>query len=297
MAFKKPETLTNLRRYGYPVFCLVLIILFFRPLREILLLSLRDEKYSQIMIAPLLTIFFIFYERRFLIISQKLSFLPAIIFAGSGLAIFTISRFLNLASYPVVYLDIIILSFILIFLAGTVFFFGFSLINSNRFPWLLLLLLIPLPSRVLEIIISFFQYGSAEVVDFLFRLTGITYIRENLNFSLPHINIYIAKECSGIRSSTALVITALLAGHLFLKTISGKIMLIFFVIPLTFLKNGIRIATLSILADKLDTKWITDSSLHHNGGIVFFGIILVFLFLFLLIIAKTERVFLKKHHF
>jgi exosortase len=146
----------------------------------------------------------------------------------------------------------------------------------------------PLPSRVLALFITFFQYGSAEVVDMLLQVTGMNYIREGLTFHLPSISIFIAKECSGIRSSTALVITAVLAGHLMLKTVPGKIMLMIAVAPFTLLKNGIRITTLTVLAEKVDTKWLTDSTLHHRGGIVFFGIILFFLLGVLQVIRKTE---------
>ena len=287
------ENLSKIRRFFFPFFCLLLIALFFHPLRSLLSLALKGDKYSQILIVPFLSVFFLFTERRSLVVCEKLSFLPAILFVGSGCAVLIISRFINLAVYPLVNLDFMILSFLLIFIGGTVFFFGISLIASNRFPWLLLLLLIPLPSRVLGVIITFFQYGSAEVVNLLFQLTGMTYIRDGLTFNLPSISIFIAKECSGIRSSTALFITALLAGHLFLKTIPGNITLLLGVVPLTLLKNGIRITTLSILSEKIDTKWITDSHLHHNGGIVFFGIILVLLFALLLAIRKIENIILK----
>jgi exosortase/archaeosortase family protein len=125
----------------------------------------------------------------------------------------------------------------------------------------------------------------------------MTFIRDQLTFHLPSISIHIAKECSGIRSSTALVITGLLAGQLFLRTFTGKSILVLFVIPLTLLKNGIRITTLSILADKVDTAWITHSDLHHNGGIVFFGIILLFLFGIMFAIKKVEDIFQKSISF
>jgi len=159
---------------------------------------------------------------------------------------------------------------------------------------MILLLFIPVPERILDYAVEFLRHGSADVVDYLFSLTGMTYVRDSLSFHLPNISIYVAKECSGIRSSIALFITTLLAGQLMLKTFPGKFILILFTPFLTILKNGIRITTLTILADKVDTKWLTDSHLHHNGGIVFFGIVLLLLFGIITVIQKIEHRVLKR---
>lgn len=196
--------------------------------------------------------------------------------------------FLNLTHHPVVKIDLSILSFLLFFTGISALFYGRSIFLPIKFSWLLLLLFIPAPMFVLNCIIEFFRHGSAAVVDLFFQLLGIDYIRNSLTFHLPNISIFIAKECSGIRSSTALLITTLLAGQLFLKTAPGKTILLFFVPPLTILKNGIRITTLTILADKVDTAWLTHSKLHHNGGIVFFAIILLFLFGIIKLLQKAE---------
>ncbi|MBN1306640.1 MAG: archaeosortase/exosortase family protein [Chitinispirillaceae bacterium] len=286
--------MTRFRRIGYPLVCITLLLLFIRPLYSLFLFALDGDKYSQILVVPFISIFFIILERRSVIVASNLSIVPAIVVAGSGAGVLLLSRLLDLSIYPILDLDFYILSFLLLFTGGTIFFFGISLIVSNKFPWLLLLLLLPLPSKVLGIIITFFQYGSAEAVDLLLQVTGLNYIRDNLTFYLPSISIHIARECSGIRSSTALFITALLGGHLFLKTLPGKIALLICIIPLTLLKNGIRITTLTVLAEKVDTAWITDSDLHHNGGIVFFGIILMLLFGLLFVMKKIESGILSK---
>lgn len=266
---------------------LFLIAAYFVPLRALYTLAHSSDKYSQILIAPLLALFFLFYHRRQMVIADRFSFLPAAVTAAAGCVMLLLSFFLPLSSFPVVQLDFVILSFILVFTAFSILFYGLSLLASNRFPWLLLLLLLPLPTTVLDVIINFFRDGSAEVVDRLFQVTGVNYIRDGLTFHLPTLSIYIAKECSGIRSSTALVITGLLAGHLYLRTFRGKSLFMLAVIPLTILKNGIRITTLTILAVKFDHGWL-DGSLHHKGGIVFFGLILLLFFVILILIQKLE---------
>lgn len=287
--------ISTIRRLGYPTFCLVTVFLFFKPLADLYRLARSSDTYSQILVAPFLALFFLWYHRSSIRNGDKLSFIPGIIIIGCGALSLAASFFIDKNIYPVLRMDFITLAFILIFAGGTFTMFGMRLFFSARFAWLLLLLMIPLPGKILDKTITFFQYGSAEVVDPLFQITGQTFIRDGLTFHLPSITIFIARECSGIRSSTALFITAILAGHIFLKTFPGKTVLVFFVIPLTLLKNGLRITTLSILADKVDTRWLTNSHLHSDGGIVFFGIILLILFAILFAIQRAETILIEKN--
>ena len=90
----------------------------------------------------------------------------------------------------------------------------------------------------------------------------------------PTVAIEIADECSGIRSSLALVMTVLLAGHMFLTSAWKKALLALAVIPLTIVKNGIRIVSLTLLAVHVNPSFLT-GQLHHEGGIVFFVLALL----------------------
>ena len=59
------------------------------------------------------------------------------------------------------------------------------------------------------------------------------------------------------------------------------------VLPLVLFKNGLRIATLSLLAVRVDRKFIT-GSLHHDGGFVFFGLMLLIVALLCWVLRKSE---------
>ncbi len=279
----------KIRKLGYPLSLIGICTVFFTSLIRLFELSSKNEIYSQILLVPFLSIFFVLRETKNIHLSPKPAVFPGILVSVSGIAVFLFSRCIDNVKYPIISLDFSIISFLLIIIGVTHVFFGSIIFEKTIFGWLLLLLMIPLPSKMVSLIITFFQYGSAEVVDIILGLSGMNYIREKLTFHLPSISIFIAQECSGIRSSTALLITALLGGHLFLSTFSGKICLFLSVIPLTLLKNGIRISTLTILAERVDTAWLTDSDLHHHGGIVFFALILVLLFGFLFAIRILEK--------
>ena len=119
-------------------------------------------------------------------------------------------------------------------------------------------------------IIFLLQSASAEVSYVYFKLIGIPIYREGFVFHLPGVSVEVAKECSGIRSSIALFITSILAGHLFLKTGWKKGILAVSIIPIAILKNGVRIVTLSLLGAYVDISFLTDSLLHKKGGILLF---------------------------
>jgi exosortase len=125
------------------------------------------------------------------------------------------------------------------------------------------------------------------VVAVLFTVTGTPFYREGYVFALPTVAIEIADECSGIRSSLALGITALLAGHAFLERSWSRLLLLLLVLPIAVFKNAVRIAGLSLLATHVDPGFLT-GQLHHEGGFVFFGMALVLLMAVLHLLQKAE---------
>ena len=59
------------------------------------------------------------------------------------------------------------------------------------------------------------------------------------------------------------------------------------IVPVTILKNGIRIVTLSMLAMHVDPGFL-NGQLHHEGGIAFFVLGLVILAPVLAVLRKSE---------
>jgi len=137
-------------------------------------------------------------------------------------------------------------------------------------------------------VITFLQIGSTEVTYVFFKLTGIPLLRDGFIFHLPGISIEVAEQCSGIRSSIALLITSIMAGQLFLRSVSGKIVLALSIIPITIFKNGLRILTLSLLGVYVDER-ILSSELHKKGGIPFFFFSLIFLGSILWLLRRSEK--------
>jgi exosortase/archaeosortase family protein len=63
------------------------------------------------------------------------------------------------------------------------------------------------------------------------------------------VTIEVAKECSGIRSSLAMIITSVVAGYPILPPPGWRrIVLCLAVVPIPMFKNAIRISTITLLA-------------------------------------------------
>jgi exosortase len=176
---------------------------------------------------------------------------------------------------------------VLLWLSGFALFFGREALKNGRFPLLFLCLTIPFPVVLLNHSIYFLQRGSADIAEMIFDLVGVPALREGFVFHLAHFNIEVAKECSGIRSSLALLILALVAGHLLLRTPWKQVVFVIAGLLIMVVKNGVRIATLTILAEYVDPGFLF-GRLHHGGGVVFFLLGLVLLLPILWLLQRGE---------
>jgi exosortase len=165
--------------------------------------------------------------------------------------------------------------------------YGPAAARAASFPLCYLVFLAPFPEALLAGATSVLKNGSTEVVAALFSLTGTPVHRQDYVFTLASFSIEIADECSGIRSSIALMMTSLLAGHMFLRTTSAKLLLLVAILPITIVKNGIRIVGLSLLAIHIDPSFLV-GRLHNDGGIVFFLLALAMLAPVLAIARRFE---------
>jgi len=174
------------------------------------------------------------------------------------------------------------------FIAGSAtWILGQATLRALAFPLTFLVFMIPFPTAVRTGLETFLQHGSAEVAHLLFKLAGTTVFYNDLIFRLRGINLEVAPECSGIRSSLALFITSLLAGHFFLRTPWKSAVLTLAVIPLALFRNGFRIFTIGELCVHINPDMI-NSYIHRQGGPIFFVLSLIPFFFLLRLLFKSE---------
>jgi exosortase C (VPDSG-CTERM-specific) len=178
--------------------------------------------------------------------------------------------------------------FICLVIAGVGFCFGLQAVNRHKFALLFLFFMVPLPDLAVHGIEVFFQHTSAWAAAGLLQLAGTTMVHDGLRFDLPGITLQVAEECSGIRSSLALFITSILAGHLFLTSRTNRLILALLVIPLAIIRNGFRIFTIAQLCIYVGPEMV-NSMIHRKGGPFFFGLSLIPFFLVLWWLRRSER--------
>lgn len=157
------------------------------------------------------------------------------------------------------------------------------------FPLLFAVLMVPLPTAVLNGLVRFLQVYSAEVAGVIFTLAGVPFVRDDMVFALSGIVIEVAPQCSGIRSSLVLIIVGIVAGRFFLRSKLRRVILVLAVIPVTIVKNGLRIAMLGYLGSYVDIAYVTNSALHHSGGYGFMIVALLLLTPLLLGLRWSEK--------
>ena len=271
------------------------IALFWKPLVELSKLSFESELYSHFFLIPLIGFHFFLTERRKIFFSAGCNFSTGIALLLVGLVIYGCGLFFKLFLETNDFLSLSILAFIIWIAGGFLFSFGYKAFQKARFPLLFLGFMIPIPLFILGKVVSFLQVWSAHTVQLMFDIMGFSYWRDGLNFQVPgSFYISIAEECSGIRSSLGMVIGGVLAGFMFLRTNLTRILFMLLLLPATVFKNALRIVTLTFLASTRDLSWLTNSWLHHSGGIVFFLITLFILAPILWGLRKSEHWRLKK---
>jgi len=271
----------------------LLALAFWKPLMTLVSLGLSAapdaSEYSQIAVSPLICLYLILRKRKAVFADSKISLLPGVAIMLAGVTVLLVAWLEQGRLGGHGYITGLMAAFVTLEIGTFFLFFGPRAFRRARFGLLTLALMIPFPTWLLDRTISFLQQGSAAVTAFLLNLTPMPFVREGLVFHLPtHLNIFIAGECSGIRSSIALLIASLVASDVFLRKGWSKLALNLVVMPLSLFKNGVRIATLSLLSVYVDRGFMF-GDLHHKGGIVFYLIACAVLGVFLWFLWKLER--------
>lgn len=246
------------------------VTLYRESVAELALLSLRSELHQHIPLIPLVSGYFLFLHRGEIFPDRGWSPRAGLMVLAVGALVWGTEGFFSGWLDRNDRLSAMMTGLLFWTIGSFVLAYGVQALRTGLFPMLFLAFIVPVPGFVLDPCVTFLQAASAEAADLVFRATGVPFLREGTIFSLPGIDVEVARQCSGIRSSLALVITAVLAGKLFLHHAAGKVSLVLAVIPITVFKNALRIVTLSILGSYVDPVFITGHWLHRSGGIPFF---------------------------
>ncbi len=275
------------RDLWFVLFSMFSLVLFQAPLRSLVALSFRDARYSHALLIPIISVSLVYLQRkRIFTRPQYCCSKPVpLVAVGIGLFYLTQKQLFPLNSND--RLSVVVLAIILVWMAVFILCYGAQSFRAALFPWLFLLLMVPIPTVALNNIVLALQKGSAVMTYALFRLLGVPVLWRHFKFLLPGVEIEIAEECSGIRSSLALFITSILAGYVFLRSNWRKALFSLFTIPVVIFKNAVRIVTISCLGVYVNPGFLY-GKLHQYGGLPFSLVSLVLLVPFLIALQKGE---------
>jgi exosortase C (VPDSG-CTERM-specific) len=272
----------------------VLILCYAIPLCRLARLALGSDFYSYILVIPAISVALAWLREP--LPPQSLPSPPArgvaAVLLAAGIALAAVAGIAAAAGRggpPPDLLALAALSFALLFSGLCGWFLGRRTFRSLAFPLAFLALLAPLPLSVSVALEGFLQHSSAAVASLLFDWAGMPVLnRGDLGFQLPGMNLEVAPQCSGLRSTLSLFITSLPAGFLFLRSPWRRAALSLATLPVGIIRNGFRILTIGELCVRVGPRMI-DSYIHRSGGWIFFILSLAPLVVLLLLLMRAER--------
>ncbi|HTT20209.1 MAG TPA: exosortase/archaeosortase family protein [Candidatus Sulfotelmatobacter sp.] len=276
------------RHASFLAFVVISSLAFYKTLSTLVKHSLHDQSSSHIILIPFVAFFLLYIKRQTVFLITKTNIGSGLGLALGGIILYWLA---NRAPFPKAgnwLLSLETFSVILVWVGGFLLCYGLGALRAGAFPLLFLLLMVPLPGVVLDRAIQALQEGSTEIAYLIFQVVGTPVARQGFVLSVPGVTIEVAKECSSIRSSIALFVTCLLAAHLYLRTGWKMLLFVLLSFPLSVVKNGIRIATLTLLSIYVDPSFLT-GNLHRDGGFVFFVLALLMLWPVFSWLAKSEK--------
>ncbi len=279
----------NARRHaGFIAFVVASSVGFHKTLISLVSYSLHNASSSHIVLIPVIAAFLLYVERQNTFSNTGTSTGSGIGLVLGGIILCWLAirgPFPQDGNWP---LSLETLSVILVWAGGFLLCYGFVAFRAAAFPLLFLLLMVPFPDVILDRITHALQEGSTEIAYLIFQAVGTPVSRQGFLLYVPHVTIEVAQECSSIRSSMALFITCLLAAHLYLRTGWKMLLFVLLSLPVSVIKNGIRIATLTLLSIYVDPDFLT-GRLHREGGFVFFLVALLILCPVFLWLEKSDK--------
>jgi exosortase len=196
------------------IFASLLTLCFALPLAHWARFALNSGLFSYVLLVPFISGYLIWIRRTQVVIEGGHARLLAVMLAAAGLGFLAagmVGSAENVLTYQV-------LSYCCFLWSGGLALFGLRIMRWLAFPALFLVFIAPIPPGIVTALETALQHASADCAYRFIRASNIPVYRSDMSFYMPNFSMRVAHECSGIRSSLILFISALVAGHMFLRT-------------------------------------------------------------------------------
>ena len=255
------------RKVMFVALLLVGVVWWWHWITTLLTLAVSNEQYSHAFLVLPVSLSLALLEGRAKNVKPAWSPFPGLVIILISLAALLALQFTGSVGERA--LVISIASLVVYWIGLVTLFFGVSVVRQFLFPLIFLFVIVPVPQVLVDKCIVALQVGSTEATFTLFRWSGVPVLKSGFVLTFSTLDIEVAKQCSGIRSSIILLISSLVLAHLYLRSYWGKILLVLAVVPISVAKNALQIFVLSMLGMKVNPAFLY-GRLHRNGGVVFF---------------------------
>ncbi len=281
-----PTGLKRLSIYWEPILKLAvlaacLVLLYFRVVQGLVSDWIHMPDFSHGFLIPIVSLYLV-YERRRQLQDLKRS--------GSwmGLALLLLGIVLlllgNLATeyFTMRFSILVVLGGMVLFLLGKEWF------KNLLFPSVFLVLMIPIPSVLLDRVTFPMQIFASKVAANSLDLIGIPVLREGNVILLANTSLEVAEACSGIRSLISLLALSVVFAYFSQKTTLKRVVLVLSTFPIAIIANAARVTGTGILAHYYGDK-VAQGFFHGFSGWILFVVAFVCLFVVGSLLSKVKK--------
>ncbi|MCG8615348.1 MAG: VPLPA-CTERM-specific exosortase XrtD [Desulfobacterales bacterium] len=167
--------------------------------------------------------------------------------------------------------------------------YGWKRSLSLWFPLLILAFIVPMPPFINQMLTFKMKMAASSISVDMMRAIGMTVLQDGNVIDLGTVKLEVVDACSGLRYIMSMFMMALLIGHFFMVGWWRKVLLLFFVFPLSILLNSCRIFISGILSVN-GYQSFTAGAFHDGAGLVAFLLAGLFLYLLARGMMKVGRV-------
>lgn len=154
---------------------------------------------------------------------------------------------------------------------------GWPIFRILLFPLCFLLLMVPLPRSLVNVIAFPLQLIAAEAAVWFLQLLALPVNLEGNIIHLASGDLFVAEACSGLRSLMALLTLGIVFAHFFRRgRIVQQVVLVASTIPIAIFVNAVRVALTGFLAHSYG-QTVASGFIHDFQGLITFSIAFVLL--------------------
>ena len=172
-------------------------------------------------------------------------------------------------------------------LALAILFYG-KRVWSLRFPFLILLFMVPLPPFIRRMLTFKLQLFTSYLAAHMMSLVGLDVLREGNIIHIGNLSLQVAEACSGLRYFMPLVLLALLISYYGLSSWWTWGVMLLAVIPVAVFSNVLRVFITGLLVSRGFT-WLLQDPYHSFLGWLTFVFALGMFLSILIILRKVEK--------